>query len=164
MRAVDKFTGINFWMPQSVKVVGVYCFNDRTANIWDAPAGLNRGVINGINDLAFNPGDKDMDQLYTKGINYAKRYPLDGFIVEGQKTTQSKPSAFDRVNVRRLFLRLERLTYRAARYFVYEPNNIFTRRRLVDVLRPTFDSIKAQGGLYDYEIIYFNNKICLFLC
>lgn len=152
-QAVDKFTGANFWMPQSIKMLGVYCYNDATANIWDAPAGLNRGVIYGVNDIAYNPADKDADQLYIKSINYAKRYPLDGFIAEGQKTTQVKESAFDRVNVRRLFLRLERLTYRVARYFVYEPNNIYTRRRLLDTLKPTFDSFKAQGGLYDYQIV-----------
>jgi phage tail sheath protein FI len=150
---VDEFTGINFWIPETVKVAGIYAYNDTVANIWDAPAGLNRGVVNGVYDLSFNPNKKDMDAIYTKSINYAVKYPLDGFIVEGQKTTQTKPSAFDRVNVRRLFLRLERATYRACRYFVYEPNNLFVRRRLIDVLTPMFQAVKAAGGLYDYEII-----------
>ena len=152
-KMVDGFTGNNFWIPQSVKMAGIYIYNDRIANIWDAPAGLNRGIIYGVNDLAFNPNDKDADQIYIKSINYAKRYPLDGFIAEGQKTTQVKPSAFDRVNVRRLFLRLERLAYQVSRYFVYEPNNFFTRRRLVDMLDPIFSRVKQQGGLYDYLIV-----------
>jgi hypothetical protein len=150
---VDEFTGIKFWIPETTKVAGIYAYNDTTANIWDAPAGLNRGIVNGVYDLSFNPKGKDMDALYTKSINYAVKYPLDGFIVESQKTTQVKPSAFDRVNVRRLFLRLERATYRACRYFVYEPNNLFTRRRLIDVLTPMFQATKAAGGLYDYRIV-----------
>ncbi len=153
MKTVDDFYGIPFWLPPSCKISGIYANNDRTANIWDAPAGLNRGIINGIVDLAFNPSIKEADQIYIKSINYAKQYPLDGFIIEGNKTCQVKPSAFDRVNVRRLFLRLERLVYQAAKYFVYEPNSSFTRRRLIDTIEPTFRAIKAAGGIYDYQII-----------
>lgn len=152
MRTLDSYVGINFWLPQSAKMAGVYVNNDRIANIWDAPAGLNRGVINGINDLAFNPNGKSMDRLYEKSINYARWYPLDGYVAEGQKTTQIRPTAFDRVNVRRLFLRLERLTYQVCRYYIYQPNNLFTRRRLVDQLTPVFQTIKQQGGIYDYMI------------
>ena len=153
MRMVDDFTGVNFWVPESVKAAGTYIYNDTVANIWDAPAGLNRGVVNGINDLSFNPSGKDADQLYMKSFNYAKLYPLDGFVIEGQKTTQVKPSAFDRVNVRRLFLRLERLVYQQARYFVYEPNNLYTRRRLIDTISPIFNEYKNRGGIYDYQIV-----------
>ena len=152
-RMTDEFTGVNFWIPESVKVGGVYVYNDRVANIWDAPAGLNRGVVNGVNDISFNPGPKDADQLYLKSFNYAKQYPAEGYIVEGQKTTQVKPSAFDRVNVRRLFLRLERLVYQQARWFCYEPNNLFTRRRLVDTITPIFNDTKNGGGIYDYMIV-----------
>lgn len=153
MKMVDSYSGISFWIPPTVKMSGIYCYNDTTANIFDAPAGLNRGVISGISDLAFNPNIKEADQLYIKSINYAKSYPLDGFIAEGQKTTQVKASAFDRVNVRRLFLRLERLVYSVSRYFVMEPNNLFTRKRLVDVIEPTFKAYKAAGGIYDYRIV-----------
>lgn len=150
---IDGFSGLKFWLPASINAAGIYANNDRTGNIWDAPAGLNRGIINGIVDLAFNPNRKESDQLYTKSINYAKQYPLDGFILEGQKTTQAKPSAFDRVNVRRLFLRLERLVYNVSRYFVLEPNNAFTRQRLLDVLTPIFQAIKISGGIYSYQLV-----------
>jgi hypothetical protein len=152
-RGLDSFSGLNFWQPPTISTAGIYVNNDRLANIWDAPAGLNRGVIQGINDLAFQPANADADQLYTKSINYAKRYPLAGFVLEGQKTTQVRPSAFDRVNVRRLFLRLERFTYQVSRFFVYEPNNIATRSRLVATLDPIFASYKAQGGIIDYKIV-----------
>jgi phage tail sheath protein FI len=140
-------------MPETTKAAAIYVRNDRLGNVWDAPAGLNRGIIYGVSDLSFNPKDKEADQLYTKSFNYAKQYPLDGFILEGQKTSQTKPSAFDRVNVRRLFLRLERAVYQAARYFVMEPNNTFTRQRLVDTIEPIFRNVKSQGGMYDYKII-----------
>lgn len=152
-KVVDDFTGITFWLPPTSKASGIYVFNDRVGNIWDAPAGLNRGIIDGIVDLSFNPNRKASDQLYMKSFNYAKQYPLDGFILEGQKTTQIKPSAFDRVNVRRTFLRLERLVYSVSRYFVYEPNNAFTRRRLVDIISPIFEEYKSLGGINDYQII-----------
>lgn len=158
LKMIDRHSGKNFWFPPSIKMAGIYIYNDQIANIWDAPAGLNRGIIDGVNDLAFNPNGKAADQVYLKSFNYVKKYPLDGFIAEGQKTTQVKPSAFDRVNVRRMFLRLERMAYQVSRYFVYEPNNIFTRRRLVDLLEPTFKSFKAKGGLYDYRIICDKNN------
>ena len=74
-------------------------------------------------------------------------------MIEGQKTLQTRESAFDRVNVRRLFLRLERITYNVLRYFVYEPNNFFTRTQIVDILTPVFENVKVAGGLYDYRII-----------
>jgi len=153
VRALDTNSGNNTWLPQSIKAAGIYVRNDTVGNIWDAPAGLNRGIINGINDIAYNPGMKEAEQLYLKSINYARLYPLDGFALEGQKTSQVKPSAFDRVNVRRLFLRLERSTYKLSRVFVYEPNNEFTRSRYLAALEPVFQNVKAQGGLYDYRIV-----------
>lgn len=153
LRTIDNKSGLNTWLPPSAKIAGIYVRNDRVGNIWDAPAGLNRGIISEINDISFNPTVKEADQVYIKNINYAKQNILEGFSVEGQKTTQAQMSAFDRVNVRRLFLRLERFVYQNARYFVYEPNNLFTRRRLVATIEPEFASIKTQGGLYDYRIV-----------
>jgi len=153
MKIVDDFTGISVWIPESIAAAGAYVYTDRNANIWDAPAGLNRGVINGIVDISFNPNIKESDLVYLQSMNYAKKYPTEGYVIEGQKTTQVKASAFDRVNVRRLFLRLERIAYKAARYFVYQPNNAFTRQQLLDVLTPSFAAVKAAGGLYDYKLV-----------
>ena len=149
----DPFSGLNVWYPPTLSVANIYVNNDNVGNIWDAPAGLNRGRIGGIADLAFQPTNRDADQLYTKSLNYAKLYPVDGFILEGQKTTLTKQSAFDRVNVRRLFLRLERATRQVLRFFVYEPNNLATRRRVFDTLNPIFASVKAEGGIFDYKIV-----------
>lgn len=150
---LDTFTGTNFWMPPSIVANGIYIYTDRTANYWDAPAGLNRGVVNGAVDIAFNPTGKQQDSIYSKSFNYAINYPYDGIIIEGQKTLQTKPSGFDRVNVRRLFLKMERFTYKTARYYVDEPNNVYTRTRLLDQLIPIYEQVKTAGGMTDYKLI-----------
>ena len=149
----DGFSGKSFWIPESIKLAGNLCYNDATQNMWTAPAGINYGVVAGCADIAVNPSQKESDQIYMKNMNYAKISPINGITIEGQKTTQTKSSATDRINVRRLLLRLERFTYQTSKTFVYEPNNLFTRRRVVDALNPTFQNVMARGGLYDYRII-----------
>ena len=153
MKMNDGFSGLDFWAPPSVKVAGIYLYNDRIGNYWDAPAGLNRGVINGITDITFNVSQKEADVVYLKSLNYCKSYPTEGFVLEGQKTTQIQTSAFDRVNVRRLFLRLERITRAEARYFVYQGNTLQTQRQLFNKLNPIYSDVKIGGGLIDYIII-----------
>lgn len=148
----DEYTGDFMWLPPSIKAMGVYINTDVNFNYWDAPAGLNRGVV-AATDVAFSPNSKQAGAIYEKNWNYAINYPDDGIVLEGQKTFQVKPSAFDRVNVRRLFLRLERQAYKVARYFVYEGNTAYTRQRLVDALDPYFKEAKVGGGIYDYKII-----------
>ena len=147
----DDYSGDFFWCPPSIKAMGVYVNTDVNYNYWDAPAGLNRGVI-AATDVAFSPTIKQAGMFYEKNFNYAINYPQDGIVLEGQKTLQVKPSAFDRVNVRRLFLRLERAAYKVARYFVYEGNTAYTRQRLIDALDPYFRQAKVGGGVYDYKI------------
>jgi uncharacterized protein len=132
--------------------MGVYINTDLNFNYWDAPAGLNRGVIQAL-DCAFSPTVKQAGSFYEKNWNYSINYPDDGIVLEGQKSFQVKPSCFDRVNVRRLFLRLERQTRKVAKYFVYEGNTAYTRQRLVDTLDPIFFEAKVGGGIYDYKII-----------
>ena len=147
----DDYSGDVFWCPPSIKAMGVYVNTDVNFNYWDAPAGLNRGVVQAT-DVAFSPTMKQAGCFYEKNLNYAINYPQDGIVLEGQKTLQVKPSAFDRVNVRRLFLRLERMSYKVARYFVYEGNTAYTRQRLIDALDPYFKEAKLGGGIYDYKI------------
>ena len=148
----DDYTGDFFWCPPSIKAMGIYLNTDVNYNYWDAPAGLNRGMV-AATDVAFSPTPKQAGIFYEKNWNYAINYPNDGIVLEGQKTFQVKPSAFDRVNVRRLFLRLERASYKVARYFVYEGNTAYLRQRLVDALDPYFKEAKLGGGIYDYKII-----------
>lgn len=151
-QVADEYTGDFFWLPPSAKAMAVYLNTDINYNYWDAPAGLNRGVIAAL-DVAFSPNSAQAGSIYEKNWNYSIKYPNDGIVLEGQKTFQVKPSAFDRVNVRRLFLRLERATYKAARYFVYEGNTAYNRQRLVDSIDPYFREAKVGGGVYDYKII-----------
>ena len=148
----DEFSGQTFWCPPSIKAAGVYIYTDCYFEYWDAPAGLNRGMVSAL-DVAFSPTSKQAGEIYQKNWNYAINYPADGIILEGQKTLQVAPSCFDRVNVRRLFLRLERQTYKTARYFVYEGNTAYTRQRFVDTINPIFATAKSNGGVYDYKII-----------
>lgn len=103
----DDYSGDFFWCPPSIKAMGIYLNTDANFMYWDAPAGLNRGVVTAT-DVAFSPTMAQAGAIYEKNWNYAINYPQDGIVLEGQKTFQVKPSAFDRVNVRRLFLRLER--------------------------------------------------------
>ena len=148
----DDFTGEPFWCPPSIQACGCYIFTDINYNFWDAPAGQKRGNITAL-DVAFSPSIRQAGEIYDKSWNYAINYADVGLILEGQKTLQLKPSAFDRVNVRRLFLRLERQVYHLCRQFVYEPNNVFTRQCLVDRLDPIFSAVRSAGGIYDYKII-----------
>jgi hypothetical protein len=148
----DDYTGDFFWVPPSIKAMGVYLNTDSNFYYWDAPAGLNRGII-AATDVAFSPNAAQAGAIYEKCWNYAINYPNDGIVLEGQKTFQTKPSAFDRVNVRRLFLRLERQAFKVARYFVYEGNTAYTRQRLVDAIDPYFKEAKVKGGIYDYKIV-----------
>ena len=147
----DDYSGDLFWCPPSIKAMGCYINTDVNFNYWDAPAGLTRGIV-AATDVAFSPTPSQAGAIYEKNWNYSINYPNDGIILEGQKTFQVKPTAFDRVNVRRLFLRLERAAYKVARYFVYEGNTAYTRQRLVDALDPYFRDAKIGGGIYDYMI------------
>lgn len=153
MLTYDTFRGIDMWLPPTIKASGIYTRVDRTTNYWEAPAGLNRGLIYGISDLAFNPIEKDASQLYGKSINYAKWYTGEGFTLQGQKTTQVKLSAFDRVNVRRLFVKLERRVYKMARYYVMELNTAMTRRKFNKAVTDILEPVKTAGGIYDYQVI-----------
>lgn len=148
----DDYTGDFFWCPPSIKAMGVYINTDVNFNYWDAPAGLNRGVI-AATDVAFSPTIKQAGAFYEKNLNYAINYPADGIVLEGQKTLQTKPTALDRVNVRRLCLRLERAAAKQARWFLYEGNTAYTRQRIIDSIDPYFKEAKVGGGLYDYKII-----------
>ena len=153
VKAMDAESGDFVWLPFSGYEAGIMCDVDRNYFPWFAPAGLNRGRISGIVQLGFNTTQKQRDLLYRSNINPVVFFPQDGFVVWGQKTLLKTPSAFDRINVRRLFLLLEKATLAVSRYFVFEQNTIFTRTRLVDTITPIFERAKNNEGLYDYMII-----------
>jgi len=153
VKIYDQFSDGFIWMPASGFVSAVYAKSDAATQPWFAPAGLNRGSLPGIVDIGVNPNQKQRDYLYLISVNPIAFFNGDGYVVYGQKTLQSKPSAFDRVNVRRLFLTLERAVQKSVKYFVFEPNTDFTRTRLKNTITPIFDLAKNTQGLYDYLIV-----------
>ena len=148
----DAYSGNLIWLPPSIKAMGVYLYTDAYFNNWDAPAGLTRGVLNTTIDCAFSPNQEESGKLYTQCWNYACNYPIEGTVIEGQKTFQRQKTAFDRINVRRLFLYLERSVENIARRFVYEGNTSWQRQRFVDAITPIFQEAKEKNGILEYVI------------
>tara|TARA_R110002020_G_scaffold109856_3_gene254112 strand:+ start:803 stop:3142 length:2340 start_codon:yes stop_codon:yes gene_type:complete len=153
MGITDSYLGKPCWVPSSGYAAAAMARTDAVAFPWFAPAGFTRGLISFANDSAINPNQKQRDELYKANINPIAQFPGSGIVIFGQKTLQKKPSAFDRINVRRLFLALERPTKQLARQFVFEQNTEFTRTRLKNALTPLFERAKNNEGLYDYLIV-----------
>jgi hypothetical protein len=153
IKSNDTASNLQVWLPSSGYVAAVMGNSTAGGYPWSAPAGFSRGVLSGVIDIAINPTQKQRDLLYRININPIAFFPGDGYAVYGQKTLFSKPSAFDRINVRRLFLYLEKVTKDALKYFVFEPNTLSTRLRLRDALNPEFAKAKNYDGVYDYRII-----------
>lgn len=159
VQVYDDYSGEKNWMPFSGYAAAAFARNDAQEFPWFAPAGFTRGLLTtSALDLAVNPNQKQRDELYKAKINPIMFSPSQGMVIFGQKTLQTKPSAFDRINVRRLFLALERPVKKAAQYFVFEPNDEFTRTRLVNTITPIFEFAKQNRGLYDYAIISDNRN------
>lgn len=152
-KTYDSFTGQQVWVPFSGYAAAAMARTDAARFPWIAPAGFTNGLVTNSIDLAVNPNQKQRDEFYRSNINPVSFFPAQGQVIYGQKTLSKKPSAFDRINVRRLFLALERPTRKAAQFFVFEPNTTFTRTRLVNVLTPIFERAKNNEGLYDYLIV-----------
>jgi hypothetical protein len=153
VKVFDDNLGAHTWLPFSGYESNIMAKMDAALQPWFAPAGLNNGIVRNISDIALNPTQKQRDLLYRISINPVVFFPGDGYTVWGQKTLQKKPSAFDRINVRRLFLVLEKATNAVMRYFVFEPNTVFTRTRVVNILTPIFEIPKNNEGVYDYLIV-----------
>lgn len=149
----DSTSAKNIWIPSSGVVAGMMMLSDQNFYPWSAVAGFNRGAINGLVDVALTPSQRNRDLLYKISMNPIANFINDGIVIFGQKTMFTKPSAFDRLNVRRLFITLEKFTSRAVKYFVFEPNSFVTRNRLVATLQPVFEQAKLSDGLFDYRIV-----------
>jgi len=149
----DKYNKKYRWIPVSGHVAGIYAHTDDVNDPWWAPAGLNRAIINGVRRLAWNPKLSDRDMLYKDGINPIVSFAGQGKVVWGQKTMLDKSSAFNRVNVRRLFIVLEKAISTASKYFLFEPNDEITRSQLSRMVEPFLRDVKARRGVYDYKVI-----------
>ena len=149
----DDELGINRFVPPSVVIPGIYAFNDKIAQPWFAPAGLNRGGI----DVAIQAERKlthaNRDTLYDSSVNPIATFPGQGVCVWGQKTLQKKSSALDRVNVRRLLIRVKKFIASSSRFLVFEQNNAQTRGRFLNIVNPFLEQVQAQSGLTAFKVV-----------
>jgi phage tail sheath protein FI len=150
----DRYNDKYRWIPLAGHVAGIYAYTDEVTDPWFAPAGLNRGLLStDIIQLGFNPTLGDRDLLYKSNINPLTEFRGKGIPIWGQKTMSSRPSSFDRVNVRRLFLVLEKAIATMAQYYLFEPNDRLTRSRFVSTVEPYLEDIKGRRGIYDFMVI-----------
>jgi phage tail sheath protein FI len=141
------------WVPPSAVLPGVFAFNDTVAFEWFAPAGLNRGGISEAVDVEQKLTFSQRDVLYENKINPLATFPNQGVCVWGQKTLQSKPSALDRINVRRLMISLKKYIASATRYLVFENNTTETRQRFLNIVNPYLERVKSRQGLYAFRVV-----------
>jgi hypothetical protein len=153
LNVYDKWNGKYRWIPASGHVAGIYANTDYVADPWFAPAGLNRAILTNVRKLAWNPTEGERNILYKAKINPIVSFSGQGKVIWGQKTQLSKSSAFDRVNVRRLFIVLEKSISTAARYFLFDPNDEVTRAQLVNMIDPFLRDTQARRGVYEYLIV-----------
>ncbi len=141
------------WVPPSVVLPRVYANSDNVAYEWFAPAGLNRGGISEAIDIETKLQQSDRDDLYDNRINPIATFPNQGICVWGQKTLQAKPSALDRVNVRRLLIALKKFIASSSRYLVFENNTTETRQRFLNIVSPYLETVKSRQGLFAYRVV-----------
>jgi len=149
----DRYNDVYRYIPANGHIAGLCANTDDVAEPWFSPAGYNRGGLRGIVKLAFNPQQVQRDELYKAGINPIVTQPGQGTILFGDKTAQAKPSAFDRINVRRLFIVLEKAIATAAKYQLFELNDEFTRATFRNAVEPFLRDVKGRRGLYDFAVI-----------
>jgi len=149
----DRYADVTRWVPLNGDIAGLCARTDETNDPWWSPAGFNRGNIRDVISLAFNPSQTERDSIYPKGINPVVTFPGEGTILYGDRTAQTKPSAFDRINVRRLFIVLEKAIAIAAKYQLFEFNDAFTRSMFVSMVEPFLRDVQARRGIYDYKVI-----------
>lgn len=149
----DKYNDIYRYTPLNGDVAGACARTDATRDPWYSPAGQVRGQVRNIVRLAWNPSQSDRDTLYRADVNPVSTFQGEGTYLFGDKTLLGKPSAFDRINVRRLFITLEKAISNAARASLFEFNDEFTRSQFVALVDPYLRSVQAGRGIYDYRVV-----------
>ena len=149
----DKYNDAYRWIGGSGHQAGLCASTDSVADAWFSPAGVNRGQLLGVTKLAFNPKKADRDTLYKARVNPIVSLPGQGTLLFGDKTLLSKPSAFDRINVRRLFIALEKAISTAAKAQLFEFNDEFTRAQFRNLVEPFLRDVKGRRGLTDFAVI-----------
>jgi hypothetical protein len=149
----DKYNNVYRYIPLNGDIAGLCVNTDTVRDPWFSPAGFNRGQIKNAIKLAWNPNKTQRDVLYAAGVNPVVSFPGQGIILFGDKTLQNKPSAFDRINVRRLFIVLEKTIARAAEFSLFEFNDEFTRAQFVALVTPFLRDVQGRRGIYDFRVV-----------
>ena len=149
----DKYNDVYRYTPLNGDTAGLMVRTDNTRDPWFSPAGYNRGNVKNVIKLAYNATEGQRDQLYKKGINPVVTFPGQGTVLFGDKTMLSKPSAFDRINVRRLFIVLEKAISTASRFTLFEFNDAFTRSQFRNLVEPFLRDVQGRGGLTDFRVV-----------
>ena len=150
---LDKYNNVYRWVPLNGDVAGLCVYTDTVKDPWFSPAGFNRGAIKNCIKLAWNPTKTYRDTLYSAGVNPVVSFAGQGTVLFGDKTLQSKPSAFDRINVRRLFIALEKSIGTAAKFSLFELNDEFTRGQFVALVTPFLRDIQGRRGITDFKVV-----------
>lgn len=149
----DKYNNLYRWLPCNADIAGIAARSDLQRDAWWPFAGLNRGQLKNVVKLSWNPSKAYRDDLYNSGINPVITIPGEGTYLFGDKTLLSKPSAFDRINVRRLFIVLEKAITRAARYSLFEFNDEFTRAAFVNLTEPFLRDVQGRRGIFAFRVV-----------
>ena len=149
----DKYNDVYRYIPMNGDTAGLCVRTDTERDPWFSPAGFNRGQIKNVIKLSFNPTKAERDELYKIGVNPVVTFPGEGTILFGDKTLLAKPSAFDRINVRRLFIVLEKAIAKAAKFSLFEFNDEFTRAQFVALVEPFLRDVQGRRGIYDFRVV-----------
>lgn len=149
----DKFNNVYRWVPLNGDIAGLCVRTDYERDPWYSPAGFSRGQIKNCIKLSWNPDKTDRDELYKNGINPVVTFKGEGTVLYGDKTMLARPSAFDRINVRRLFIVLEKAISRAAKYSLFEFNDAFTRAQFVALIEPFLRDVQGRRGIFDFRVV-----------
>ena len=153
VKMVPRDTSRPIWVPPSVVIPGVIANTDRVAHEWFAPAGLNRGGLTSVTEAKMKLTHAERDDLYENRINPIATFPAQGVVVFGQKTLQSKPSALDRINVRRLLIALRKFIASSSRFLVFEQNNQALRNRFLNIVNPYMEQVQSNSGLSAFRVV-----------
>jgi phage tail sheath protein FI len=149
----DKYNDIYRYVPTNGDTAGLMVRTDTEFDPWYSPAGFNRGQIKNVVKLAYNPNKAARDQLYKSGINPVVSFPGQGTVLFGDKTLLARPSAFDRINVRRLFIVLQKAISTAAKFSLFEFNDEFTRAQFRNIVEPFLRDVQGRRGIYDFRVV-----------
>lgn len=149
----DRYNNVWRWVPLCGDIAGLCSRTDFVADPWNSPAGYTRGIIKNVKKLAVNPNKTLRDTLYKNSVNFVINQKGSGFMLFGDKTGLTKPSAFDRINVRRLFIVLEKSIATAAKFMLFENNTVYTRTQFKAMVEPFLRDVQGRGGITDFLVI-----------